>query len=303
MSEPPMPPRRPLATFLRPSAPAPAEPADRPAAPDDTPPAPSMTSVGDRIAPLAVEQVIDAQPLHAPQPSAPAPGIGVDSDADAAHRFVADAAPAAAPVGQAPAPSPSTALPDDGRAPGGDAPTPATAALPPADAITTPSFLRRPGARLRTPRWQWGMVAGLAALLLVQIAVADRARLAADAGTRPWIAGLCSVLRCALPAWREPTAFSMLSRDVRPVAGVAGALQVQASIRNDARWAQAWPSLRLSLSDADGRVIGTNVFAPADYLDRATDPAATLEPGQSAQIAFRVREPAASTVAFTFEFL
>lgn len=288
-----MPPRRPIATFLRPSPEAPADPADRPAAPSDAAPAPSATPVDDRIAPLAVEQVIDAQPVHAPEPSV---SEWERSPASERHR-VADDALAAAPLVETAAPS------DDVRTFNEDARSTATAALPPADAITTPSFLRLPGARLRTPRWQWGMVAGLAALLLVQIAVADRARLAADAGTRPWIAGLCGVLRCSLPAWREPTAFSMLSRDVRPVPGQAGALQVQASIRNDARWAQAWPSLRLSLSDADGRVIGTNVFAPADYLDRATDPAATLEPGQSAQIAFRVREPAASTVAFTFEFL
>ncbi|MEN5221171.1 DUF3426 domain-containing protein [Stenotrophomonas sp. TWI602] len=293
MSEPPMPPRRPIATFLRPSPEAPADPADRPAAPSDAAPAPSATPVDDRIAPLAVEQVIDAQPVHAPEPSV---SEWERSPASERHR-VADDALAAAPLVETAAPS------DDVRTFNEDARSTATAALPPADAITTPSFLRLPGARLRTPRWQWGMVAGLAAVLLVQIAVADRARLAADAGTRPWIAGLCGVLRCSLPAWREPTAFSMLSRDVRPVPGQAGALQVQASIRNDARWAQSWPSLRLSLSDADGRVIGTNVFAPADYLDRATDPAATLEPGQSAQIAFRVREPAASTVAFTFEFL
>lgn len=288
-----MPPRRPIATFLRPSPEARADPADRPAAPSDAAPAPSATPVDDRIGPLAVEQVIDAQPVHEPEPSV---SEWERSPASGRHR-VADDALAAAPLVETAAPS------DDVRTFNEAARSTATAALPPADAITTPSFLRLPGARLRTPRWQWGMVAGLAAVLLVQIAVADRARLAADAGTRPWIAGLCGVLRCSLPAWREPTAFSMLSRDVRPVPGQAGALQVQASIRNDARWAQAWPSLRLSLSDADGRVIGTNVFAPADYLDRTTDPAATLEPGQSAQIAFRVREPAASTVAFTFEFL
>lgn len=167
---------------------------------------------------------------------------------------------------------------------------------------TAPSFMRLPAARLHTPRWQWGVLAGLVLLLALQITVADRARLAADAGSRPWIAGLCSVLRCTLPAWQEPAAFSMISRDVRPVPGQPGALQVQASFRNDARWAQAWPALRLSLSDADGRVIGTGVFAPHDYLDRSLDVNSVLEPGQSAQIAFRVREPAASTVAFTFEF-
>ena len=173
----------------------------------------------------------------------------------------------------------------------------------PLSATSAPSFMRTPQAAAPAPRWQWGLVTGLVVLLSLQIALADRARLAADAGSRPWISGLCSVLRCSLPAWREPAAFSMISRDVRPVPGQPGALQVQASFRNDARWAQAWPSLRLSLSDADGRVIGTRVFAPHDYLDPTADAASVLEPGQSAQIAFRVREPAASTVAFTFEFL
>lgn len=294
-----MPPRRPIATFLRPSAEAPANPAEPVSFSHEETPAASTTSMDDRIAPLAVEQVIDAQPVHAPQPSVSQTRFGFADEraADVEHAYAGEAAPAAGTG------APSHPLPDDVHAHDEDAHGPATAALPTAEAVTTPSFLRLPGARLRTPRWQWGMVAGLTAVLLVQIAVADRARLAADAGTRPWIAGLCSVLRCSVPAWREPAAFSMLSRDVRPVPGQAGALQVQASIRNDARWAQAWPSLRLSLSDADGRVIGTNVFAPADYLERAMDPAATLEPGQSAQISFRVREPAASTVAFTFEFL
>lgn len=174
-----------------------------------------------------------------------------------------------------------------------------------ADAVAVasdaPSFLgMRPRAR-PSPRWHWALVAGLALLLVLQSVLADRARLAADASHRPWISALCGVLRCSLPAWREPSALTMTSREIRPLPGQAGVLQVQASIRNDARWAQAWPDLRLSLSDADGRLIGSGVFTPAQYLGEA--PAATLEPGQSARVAFRVQEPAASTVAFTFEFL
>ncbi len=179
----------------------------------------------------------------------------------------------------------------------------ATATASAAPTAHEPVFLRRPTAPLPASRWQWLAITGLVVLLILQVALADRARLAADAGTRPWVAGLCSVLGCSLPAWREPAAFTMTSRDVRPLPGHASALQVRASLRNDARWAQDWPTLRLSLSDADGRVIGTGVFTPADYLGPQAAQAAPLEPGQSAQIAFRVREPAASTVAFTFEFM
>lgn len=181
---------------------------------------------------------------------------------------------------------------------------PAEAEAPPA--VAAPSFARasaRPAAaRPDTPRWQWGVVLALALLLGLQIILSDRARLAADAGTRPLVSALCTVLRCTLPPWHEPSAFSMLSRDIRPVPGQAGALQVQASFRNDARWAQAWPALRLSLSDADGRVIGRRTLQAAEYLGPGADPQARLEPGQSAQVSFRLREPAAATVAFSFEF-
>lgn len=164
----------------------------------------------------------------------------------------------------------------------------------------------RPATAARSapiPRWQWTTLVALTLLLLLQIVLADRANLAASARTRPLVSGLCALLRCSIPAWHEPSAYTMLSRDIRQIPGHAGALQVQASFRNDARWAQAWPVLRLSLSDADGRVIGRRTLHPADYLASDSDPQARLEPGQSAQVSFRLREPATATVAFSFEFL
>ncbi|MDR6674172.1 DUF3426 domain-containing protein [Xanthomonas sp. 1678] len=163
-----------------------------------------------------------------------------------------------------------------------------------------PSAPRRPV--LRAAPWQWIALAGLGLLLALQILIADRQRLGADARWRPWVAGVCQVLRCSLPPWREPSAFTMLSREVRPLPGRAGTLQIQATFRNDARWAQAWPLLQLSLADADGRTIGSRVLRPEEYLGRTRPDAATLAPGQSAQVAFQVREPAAETAAFSFEF-
>ncbi len=238
----------------------------------------------------ATDPEVPAAPGSAdPTPDTPAPGTDALTTAPATGGSTADGTPA--PV-EAPALEPALTEPE---------PVPPPASEQPVTAA--PSFTRAPRAAPRTPRWQWGVVSGLVVLLALQIMVADRANLAADADSRPWVAGLCSALRCSLPAWHEPSAFSMISRDVRPVPTQPGALQVQASFRNDARWAQAWPQLRLSLSDADGRVIGTGVFAPQDYLGPTGDAHSVLEPGQSAQIAFRVREPAASTVAFTFEFL
>lgn len=87
-------------------------------------------------------------------------------------------------------------------------------------ASDAPSFLGSARTRtLPTPRWHWLLVAGLALLLVLQSVLADRARLAADA-TQPRMAGH-AVRRAALqPAcWHEPTAFTMTSREIRPLPG------------------------------------------------------------------------------------
>ncbi|WP_371180948.1 DUF3426 domain-containing protein [Xanthomonas sacchari] len=282
------PPRPSLATLLRQPDPS--------ATPDETPGAPAA----DEAAPAAAVPPTDT----ATHPTAPsvsptfANATSVETESEAATSRVPSQthdldAPLAA---SAPDPTP-------GLAPATPAAV-ATAATAPASAAA-PSFLDGPRARrpvLRAAPWQWIALAGLGLLLALQILIADRQRLGADPRWRPWVAGVCQVLRCSVPAWREPAAFTMLSREVRPLPGHAGTLQVQATFRNDARWAQAWPLLQLSLADADGRTIGSRVLRPQEYLGRARPDSVTLAPGQSAQIAFQVREPAAETAAFSFDF-
>ena len=150
-------------------------------------------------------------------------------------------------------------------------------------------------------KWQFALVIALGLLLGLQILIADRERLAADEDWRPLITRLCGVVGCSVPTWHQPGAFSMLNRDVRPIANLPGILEAQATFRNDAAWPQAWPLLLLSLSDADGRVVGTRQFTPAEYLGKDI-PKAGLAPGQSAQVSFRLREPDAGVVAFSFDF-
>ena len=167
-----------------------------------------------------------------------------------------------------------------------------------------PTFLEPPpndAAGARAPWRGAAILAVLALLLFVQVLLADRATLAADARWRPLVQGACAVLRCEVPDWREPAALTLLQRDVRPAPGRPGVLHVDASFRNDAQWAQAWPTLLLTLSDADGRAVGFRAFAPAEYLGKA--PAqATLAAGASATVALDVVEPGPGVVAFTFDF-
>ncbi|WP_254459437.1 DUF3426 domain-containing protein [Xanthomonas sacchari] len=279
--------------------------------PDRTPPRPSLATLlrqpdapatqGDAAAQPAEEA--DASASAPPLPELPATAVVSPAPANAgplAARDDAAAQRAARASDDLDEPAPPTAEVD-----ATPAPVPAAVAVATAASPTTPSFLHGPRGRrpvLRAAPWQWIALVGLGLLLALQILIADRQRLGADPRWRPWVAGVCQVLGCRVPAWREPAAFTMLSREVRPLPGQAGTLQVQATFRNDARWAQAWPLLQLSLADADGRTIGSRVLRPQEYLGRTRPDSATLAPGQSAQIAFQVREPAAETAAFSFDF-
>ncbi|MCC4605708.1 DUF3426 domain-containing protein [Xanthomonas campestris] len=313
MSETP-PPRRPLATFLRatPAAPAliptPAVPPTEP--PEQAPPAPVA-----ELPPAPAQQPVPA-PLS---PLAPAPDVGVpDTARGDGVQAVPGAGVAAGPVttqqatqqtmpatghDAAAADADATWEPDAAAIHAGTQAPGATPLLP-LPTPTAPAFARRglSRPRLRASGRQWALLVGLVGVLALQIVIADRAHLAGDARWRPLVSAACTVLRCSLPAWREPAALTLLNREVRPMHGMPGVLQIQASFRNDARWAQAWPWLQLSLSDADGRVIGTRVLAPQEYLGQAPAEQDTLAPGQAVQVAFRVREPAASTAAFSFDF-
>lgn len=150
-------------------------------------------------------------------------------------------------------------------------------------------------------RHEW-LAAGLLALALAaQLAWLQRDALAANPHLRPGLTTACEALGCTLPAWHEPSAFTMLARDVIAVPERAGVLRVQASFRNDARWPQPWPELVLTLADANGRTLGRRRFLPRDYTQGTPVPG-PLAPGQATQIAFDIIEPAPSVVAFDFRF-
>lgn len=168
-----------------------------------------------------------------------------------------------------------------------------------------PSFARpQATAPARRLSWRWPVaVAALSLLLVLQLLLAQRDVLARDARWRPAVAALCTVLRCSLPPWRDPAAFTMLSRDVRAHPAAPGALLIHASFRNDAPWPQPWPRVLLTLSNVDGRIVGARAFTAREYLEG--DVAATqheLAPGQTAAIALAVVEPAPDIVAFNFDF-
>lgn len=272
----------------------------------------------------APSQARIASAAPAPAEETEAPGAPREAIANEAEQHAAFAPPGddagddageARPTSGAASPAPdeeTTEAGDSADAPESSPDTAAeTAEIPanPAPSASTrpraPSFARAPTtASLAQRRWhriEWGIVAALAAMLLVQVVVSDFDQLAAGRATRPWLQRMCNALRCTLPPWRETRALRLLQRDVRANPGRPGTLRVSASFRNDARWAQPWPRLRVVLSDADGRAIAARDFRANEYL-AAPPTASGIASGQVAGAAFDVVDPSPRVTAFTFEF-
>lgn len=277
-----------------------ADAADAASADTDGAPA-AAVPVADAASPPAPLEHADDEPVaNAPTSPAPEPqatdAVMAEPESAAADSAAADATVSAAAVPSLEEAVAASALPDTRT-------RPARSARTPRAKRDAPSFVRGTAAA-PPPRRDWRAVAALAALVLalaLQLVLAQRQELAADARWRPLVGALCGVLRCSLPPWHEPTAYSMLNRNVRPSPGAPGVLRVNASFRNDARWPQRWPTLLLTLSDVDGREVGQRAFAPSDYR-RDHDPSDELAPGQSATVQLDVVEPAPRIVAFTFDF-
>ena len=291
---------------------------------DDEPASPSQPDTAARSAGTAASTPEPASvtgSAPAAPPAAVAARVAKDSDADVRKMDAATGATAIADAARTPtqgatgpdttrrdAAADTTAAPaplvsDPSAAAAATAAPTAAAATPAMQPATRslPSFAHRRG-RLGASGFHWktgAAIAALALLLVLQLLLADRARLSAQARWRPLLSNVCSVLGCALPPWREPAAFTVLAREVRPHPSTPGALRVTATFRNDARWPQPWPQVQLTLSDVNGNPVAARDFSARDYLD-AGPAQAELGSGQSASIAFDIVEPESRSVAFDF---
>lgn len=159
---------------------------------------------------------------------------------------------------------------------------------------------RRAGAR-RQGAW----IAGCALLLVTlaaQLGWSERAHWIDSAGVRAWLEPACARLGCRLPLRHDPAHLALLSRDIRPHPSVAGALIISATLRNDAPFAQPYPTLKVTLSNLDERRIAMRRFTPREYVGDTAALAAGLGPGASSTVAFEVVDPGQDAIAFEFDF-
>lgn len=153
-------------------------------------------------------------------------------------------------------------------------------------------------------RWPWMALSLLLALsLLAQLAWFQRQDLLVDPELRPWLDAACARLNCQLPLRTEPDELSLLDRDVKPHPRSKGALMISASLRNDARFTQAFPIVEVTLTDLSRRPVALRRFYPHEYLSDSSAGLSGLAPQATLPLVFEVIDPGRQAVNFEFAFL
>jgi predicted Zn finger-like uncharacterized protein len=162
-----------------------------------------------------------------------------------------------------------------------------------------PEFVRRGRQRERSGKaLRIAMIAGSVLLLLVlavQLVTSFRTPLAARyPGLKPGLVSLCGVLGCRVEL---PAQIDQLVIDTGELTTLGGnAYTFSTQLRNQGEAVQAWPSIELTLSDADDKPLVRRVFGPRDYLPAGPLLAAgfAAHAEQPVKLHFRVEEPAPS---------
>lgn len=105
-------------------------------------------------------------------------------------------------------------------------------------------------------------------LLTAQVAYHYRDTLAVKLpGLKPLLVELCAQLECTIALPREIELLSLESSELEADANLVNVITLHALLHNRAAYAQAWPSLELTLTNTRGEAIARRSFHPADYLD------------------------------------
>lgn len=135
-------------------------------------------------------------------------------------------------------------------------------------------------------RWPW--VIGAILLIMVLLAQASyffRVELAARLpGLKPMFTTYCSWLKCSIPLPEKVDLMSIESSDLEASPAQANIIALNVILRNRAPYAQAYPNLELTLTDATDMALARRIFQPAEYLKPDEDENRGLSPSREISI-------------------
>lgn len=177
----------------------------------------------------------------------------------------------------------------------------APAAATPAAIADDLQGLLSPARRRHGLLWA-ALIVALALLLAGQYVWFMRDRLAQSPRYRPWIERLCEQFGCRVQLRKDLTKLRLLSRDVMIDPGNHGTLLVNATMVNTAAFAQAYPVLEITLSNARGERTAMRRFQPEEYLPQGTNIMSGMPPDTPIDIHLKLVNPDGDIASYQFGF-
>jgi len=132
--------------------------------------------------------------------------------------------------------------------------------------VPVPEFLDETMPPRRRLTWALAALLALAALF-AQAVYQFRTEIAVLLPeTRPQLEAACAALKCELRLPRRPKLMAIESSDLQADGRRDSVIVLNAVLRNQAPFAQEYPSLELTLTDERDEAVARRVLAPADYL-------------------------------------
>jgi predicted Zn finger-like uncharacterized protein len=152
-----------------------------------------------------------------------------------------------------------------------------------------PEFLDEPPPPPRRFGWALGALLLLAALLAQGVFQFRTEVAALLPEARPYLANACAKLGCEIRLPRRPKQMAIESSDLQAESrGDSNFIVLNAVLRNQAPFAQEFPSLELTLTDERDEAVARRVLAPADYLGAAAAEVLARGIGPGADAVLRV---------------
>ncbi|CAL1238887.1 DUF3426 domain-containing protein [Candidatus Methylocalor cossyra] len=159
---------------------------------------------------------------------------------------------------------------------------------------------RRPGMPADVLGWGAGALV-LSGLLVWQVIAFEGRRLVQSVHLRPWLEGICGIVGCVLPPFRDLDQIAILDRALTVARDGGDKLEFSLVFANRSALPQPFPDLALELQALDGRPVAERVFAPIEYLPEWYD-GMTMPTGTPFEVHLTLLKPSREVGGFTIAF-
>ena len=144
--------------------------------------------------------------------------------------------------------------------------------------------------QLKRHTWPWAITVLLLILILIlQASYFFRVDLAAQLPSlKPVLISYCRILKCSVPLPQHTELISIESSGLEADPANENQINLNALLRNQASYAQAFPSLELTLNDKQDKPLARRMFTPDNYLPQTEIESTGLLPNHEIAIKLRL---------------